>query len=70
LISGLLNIKLNIRGTRSSKGLYDYSSEDPRKLKEAYALFNEEIYQLAAMYPANAGSAISAATEKETTMAE
>jgi 3-hydroxybutyryl-CoA dehydrogenase len=60
----------NLRGTRSSKGLYNYSSEEARKLEEAYALFNEEIYQLAAMYPANGERAISAATEKETTMAE
>ncbi len=58
------------KGTQSSKGLYNYSSEEARKLEEAFALFNEEIYQLAALYPATDQNISSNPSKIVTTMAE
>ncbi len=40
-----------LKGTQTVGGLYEYTPEDARKLEEAYASFNEEIYKLAKMYP-------------------
>lgn len=39
------------KGIQNSKGLYNYSGEEARKWDEAFALFNQDIYQLAALYP-------------------
>ncbi len=40
-----------LRGTQSLKGLYNYSNLEAEKLEKAFALFNEDMYQLAALYP-------------------
>lgn len=39
------------RGTQSVKGLYPYSAEEAKKWDASFALFNEEIFRLAASYP-------------------
>lgn len=44
-------IEQKAKGTQNLKGLYQYSAEDARKLEEAFSLFNEDIYQLAMLYP-------------------
>jgi len=41
------------RGTQSVKGLYSYTAEEARKWDESFALFNEEIFRLAALYPSS-----------------
>lgn len=41
------------RGTQSVKGLYPYTAEEARKWDESFALFNEEIFRLAALYPSS-----------------
>ena len=46
-------IDLKVRGTQSVQGLYDYTPEEARQWDEAFAAFNQDIYQLAAQYPAN-----------------
>jgi 3-hydroxybutyryl-CoA dehydrogenase len=45
-------VALKARGTQTLQGLYKYTPEEARKLEKAYALFNEDIYKLAARYPA------------------
>ncbi|GAB3907896.1 3-hydroxyacyl-CoA dehydrogenase family protein [Larkinella knui] len=45
-------IDLKARGTQSVQGLYDYTDEEARRWDEAFAVFNQDIYQLAAQYPA------------------
>jgi 3-hydroxybutyryl-CoA dehydrogenase len=44
-------VNINARGIKNSLGLYSYSEEEARKWDEAFALFNVDIYQLAALYP-------------------
>jgi 3-hydroxyacyl-CoA dehydrogenase len=39
------------RGTQSVKGLYPYNAEEAKMWDESFALFNEEIFRLAALYP-------------------
>ena len=39
------------KGTQSAKGLYNYTHAEAKKWHEAFALFNEEIFRLAALYP-------------------
>ena len=45
-------IDLRVRGTQSVQGLYNYTPEEARQWNEAFAIFNQDIYQLAAQYPA------------------
>ena len=45
-------IDLRVRGTQSVQGLYNYTPEEARQWDEAFAVFNQDIYQLAAQYPA------------------
>ncbi|RRA98011.1 3-hydroxyacyl-CoA dehydrogenase family protein [Larkinella rosea] len=40
-----------LRGTQSAKGLYDYTEEEAKEWDKAFAVFNKDIYQLAARYP-------------------
>ena len=44
-------IDAKARGTKSVKGLYPYSLEDAKRWDESFAMFNEEIFRLAALYP-------------------
>lgn len=44
-------IALQARGTQSAQGLYDYTPEEARYWEEAFARFNQDIYELAAQYP-------------------
>jgi 3-hydroxybutyryl-CoA dehydrogenase len=46
-------IDAKARGTQSVKGLYKYTPEEAKQWDEAFALFNEEIFRLAAQYPSN-----------------
>lgn len=46
----------HLRGTKSSKGFYDYNHEEGREWEEAFARFNKDIAQLAARYPSKAGN--------------
>jgi 3-hydroxybutyryl-CoA dehydrogenase len=39
------------RGTQSAQGLYEYTEEEAREWDKAFAVFNKDIYQLAAQYP-------------------
>lgn len=48
-------IDLQVRGTQSVQGLYSYTPEEARQWDEAFAVFNQDIYQLAAQYPAIQG---------------
>jgi 3-hydroxybutyryl-CoA dehydrogenase len=44
-------VQKKLRGTMDAQGLYPYTPEEARKWNEAFALFNEDIYRLAALYP-------------------
>jgi 3-hydroxybutyryl-CoA dehydrogenase len=44
-------IDMKARGTQSIKGLFPYTKEEAKKWDDAFALFNEEIFRLAALYP-------------------
>jgi 3-hydroxybutyryl-CoA dehydrogenase len=46
-------IDAKARGTQCVKGLYKYTPEEAKQWDEAFALFNEEIFRLAAQYPSN-----------------
>lgn len=46
-------ISMKARGTQDAKGLYAYTKEEAKQWEEAFAQFNEDIYQLAAMYPSD-----------------
>lgn len=59
-----------LKGIQSSKGLYNYSSEEARKYEEAFASFNEDIYQLAAKYPSADHNSLSPIFAEAGTMAE
>ena len=39
------------RGIQNTTGLYAYTPEEAKKWDEAFALFNQEIFRLAALYP-------------------
>jgi 3-hydroxybutyryl-CoA dehydrogenase len=47
-------IEKKARGTQSVSGLYKYTAEEARQWDKSFAFFNEEIFRLAAQYPANA----------------
>ncbi len=44
----------HLRGTKSSKGFYNYKDEEGMEWEEAFARFNKDIAQLAAQYPSKA----------------
>ena len=44
-------VKKKLRGTMDAQGLYPYTAEEAKEWDEAFALFNEDIYRLAAIYP-------------------
>ena len=44
-------VEKNARGVQSLSGLYEYTEEEARRWNEAFALFNVDIFQLAALYP-------------------
>jgi 3-hydroxybutyryl-CoA dehydrogenase len=46
-------VKENGRGIQNQKGLYTYNKQDAAEWEKAFAAFNEDIFKLAAMYPAN-----------------
>lgn len=46
-------VSKNGRGIQNLKGLYPYNQKDAKAWEEAFALFNEEIFKLAAAYPVN-----------------
>jgi 3-hydroxybutyryl-CoA dehydrogenase len=46
-------VKENGRGIQNQKGLYTYTKEEAADWEKAFAAFNEDIFKLAAMYPAN-----------------
>ncbi len=58
------------KGTQSLKGLYNYGTEEAKKLEEAFAFFNEDIFKLAMLYPAAGEYATFSLPEKATVMAE
>jgi len=48
-------VDMNAKGTQNLLGLYHYTEEEAIKWDEAFALFNVDIYQLAALYPSARG---------------
>ncbi len=46
----------NARGIHNLKGLFPYSEEEARQWEEAFALFNQDIFKLAARYPSEPDS--------------
>lgn len=44
-------VRLKVRGTVDGKGLYNYTPEEAKAWNKAFALFNEDIFRLAARYP-------------------
>ena len=44
-------VDIHARGVQNLCGLYDYSEEEAVKWNEAFALFNVDIFKLAAQYP-------------------
>ena len=44
-------VDINARGIQNLSGLYEYTEEEAVKWNEAFALFNVDIFQLAALYP-------------------
>lgn len=44
-------VRKKLKGTPDAKGLYPYSVEEAKKWDEAFALFNEDVFRLAALYP-------------------
>ncbi len=44
-------VEQQLRGTQSAQGLYDYTEEEAREWDKAFAVFNKDIFQLAARYP-------------------
>lgn len=45
-------VEHNDRGTQNGRGFYTYTSEEARAWEEAFAAFNQDIFKLAAQYPA------------------
>jgi 3-hydroxybutyryl-CoA dehydrogenase len=46
-------VENNDRGTQNGRGFYNYTPEEAKKWEDAFAEFNQEIFQLAAQYPAS-----------------
>jgi len=46
-------VKENGRGIQNLNGLYNYTTQEAVEWEKAFAAFNEDIFRLAAMYPAN-----------------
>lgn len=46
-------VESGFRGTQTIQGLYNYTPEEAKNWEAKFALFNEDIYRLAAMYPAD-----------------
>lgn len=46
-------VENNDRGTQNGRGFYNYTPEEAKKWEEAFAEFNQDIFQLAAQYPAS-----------------
>jgi 3-hydroxybutyryl-CoA dehydrogenase len=46
-------VENNDRGVQNGRGFYTYTPEEARKWEAAFAEFNQEIFQLAAQYPAS-----------------
>lgn len=44
-------VEKKLRGTMDARGLYSYTREEAGEWEQAFALFNEDIYRLAALYP-------------------
>jgi 3-hydroxybutyryl-CoA dehydrogenase len=44
-------VDINARGVQNLSGLYEYSAEEAQRWNEAFALFNVDIFRLAAQYP-------------------
>jgi 3-hydroxybutyryl-CoA dehydrogenase len=44
-------VDIHARGIQNLSGLYDYSEEEAARWHEAFALFNVDIFRLAALYP-------------------
>lgn len=44
-------VKEKLRGTLDASGLYNYTPGEARAWDEAFAMFNKDIYKLAALYP-------------------
>jgi 3-hydroxybutyryl-CoA dehydrogenase len=44
-------VDIDAKGVKNQQGLYDYSKEEAVRWDEAFALFNADIFQLAALYP-------------------
>lgn len=44
-------VKEKLRGTQDAKGLYKYTPGEARAWDEAFAMFNKDIYKIAALYP-------------------
>lgn len=45
-------VERKARGTQNLIGLYSYTQEEAKAWDDAFALFNKDIFQLAAAYPA------------------
>lgn len=44
-------VDTNARGVQNALGLYEYTEEEARQWEEAFAVFNQEIYELSLKYP-------------------
>ena len=44
-------VDINARGVQNARGLYEYTEEEARQWEDAFAQFNQEIYQLSLKYP-------------------
>ncbi|GAB3248646.1 3-hydroxyacyl-CoA dehydrogenase family protein [Larkinella harenae] len=44
-------VEKQLRGTQSAQGLYDYTEDEAKEWDNAFAVFNKDIFQLAARYP-------------------
>jgi 3-hydroxybutyryl-CoA dehydrogenase len=54
LMQRLLN--MDARGVKNLKGLYTYTEEEAKEWNEAFALYNNDIYWLAGLYPSETAS--------------
>lgn len=54
-VPGLMQkmVKIKARGTQDAQGLYNYTVEEAKQWNEAFALFNQDIYELAVLYPSD-----------------
>ena len=44
-------VDFDARGIQNQKGLYSYTEKEAKEWDEAFALFNKDIFELAALYP-------------------